>query len=162
MKMIIYDDLTILLWWNIIKNKSYKVPQKVSPLRMNLPHGVPTAVAITGTSISFTHHLHTKIQSCLCWLSRTNKKNEPQIFFQVQVGPLRGHFIRKHHINIGKDVWWKTMRITQRKTSFAIRQFLFYTRWTTIKQTKINTNSSITDSTIIVVPSSQQLPYFGS
>ena len=36
------------------------------------------------------------------------------------------------------------MRITQRKTSFAIRQFLFYTRWTTIKQTKINTNSSIT------------------
>ena len=80
LKMIIYDDLTILLWWNIIKNKSYKVPQKVSPLRMNLPHGVPTAVAITGTSISFTHHLHTKIQSCLRWLSRTNKKTNPKYF----------------------------------------------------------------------------------
>ena len=38
--IIIYDDLTILLWWNIIKNNSNKLPQKLSPLHPNSPHGV--------------------------------------------------------------------------------------------------------------------------
>ena len=34
MKMIVYDDLTILLWWNPIKTTVTNRCQKVSPLRM--------------------------------------------------------------------------------------------------------------------------------
>ena len=39
--IIIYDDLTIPLWWNIIKNNNNQLPQKVSPLPPDLGHWVP-------------------------------------------------------------------------------------------------------------------------
>ena len=38
--IMIYDDLAKDLWWNIIKNNSNQLPQKVSPLHPDLAHGV--------------------------------------------------------------------------------------------------------------------------